>query len=69
VLANIGRYAREPNLGELFGRRGVIVGNPRLRPEVAFNARRGVPRRVPAALAARPARGSSTRGSTTRSTT
>src|SRR5207244_2122574 len=26
-----------PNLSELFGTRGVIVGNPRLRPETAFN--------------------------------
>jgi len=37
LLANAGRYAREPNLSELFGTRGVVVGNPRLRPEVAFN--------------------------------
>jgi len=37
LLANLSRYAREPNLSELFGTRGVIVGNPRLRPETAFN--------------------------------
>jgi outer membrane cobalamin receptor len=37
ILANIGRYAREPNLAELFGTRGVIVGNPLLRPEIALN--------------------------------
>ena len=37
LLANVGRYAREPNLEELFGNRGVVVGNPQLRPEVAFN--------------------------------
>jgi outer membrane receptor protein involved in Fe transport len=37
LLANIGRYAREPNLTELFGTQGVIKGNARLRPEVAFN--------------------------------
>jgi iron complex outermembrane receptor protein len=37
LLGNLGRFAREPNLSELFGTRGVIVGNPRLRPEVAFN--------------------------------
>ncbi len=37
LLANLSRYAREPNLAELFGTRGVIVGNPRLRPETAFN--------------------------------
>jgi iron complex outermembrane receptor protein len=48
VLANIGRYAREPNLGELFGRRGVIVGNPRLRPEVSFNRDAGFRLALPA---------------------
>jgi iron complex outermembrane receptor protein len=37
LLGNLGRYAREPNLQELFGNRGVVVGNPALRPEVAFN--------------------------------
>ena len=37
LLANVGRWAREPNLAELFGTRGVVVGNPGLRPEVALN--------------------------------
>jgi iron complex outermembrane receptor protein len=37
LLGNVGRWAREPNLAELFGRSGVLVGNPRLRPEVALN--------------------------------
>jgi iron complex outermembrane receptor protein len=47
LLANLGRYAREPNLGELFGTRGVIVGNPRLRPEVSFNRDAGFRLSVP----------------------
>jgi len=38
----VGRYAREPNLSELFGTRGAVVGNPALRPEVAFNRDAGV---------------------------
>ncbi|HZP41140.1 MAG TPA: TonB-dependent receptor [Candidatus Binatia bacterium] len=42
LLANVGRYAREPNLMELFGDRGVLVGNPRLQPEVAFNRDAGL---------------------------
>jgi outer membrane receptor protein involved in Fe transport len=37
LLGNVGRYARVPNLTELFGRSGVVVGNPRLEPEIAFN--------------------------------
>ncbi len=37
LLANVGRYARVPNLVELFGRSGALVGNPRLQPEIAFN--------------------------------
>jgi len=37
LLANVGRYAREPNLDELFGNRGVVVGNPNLVPETAWN--------------------------------
>jgi len=36
-LGNVGRYAREPNLEELFGNRGVVIGNPSLRPETALN--------------------------------
>jgi iron complex outermembrane receptor protein len=35
LLANGGRSARIPNLTELFGRNGVIAGNPHLRPETA----------------------------------
>jgi iron complex outermembrane receptor protein len=42
LLGNIGRYAREPNLIELFGDRGVLVGNPRLQPETAVNRDVGV---------------------------
>ena len=34
---NIGRWARPPNLQELFGNRGVVHGNPNLKPEVAHN--------------------------------
>src|SRR5262249_55994083 len=37
LLGNIGRYAREPNLEELFGTAGVVKGNPDLQAEVAFN--------------------------------
>ncbi|TMA70021.1 MAG: TonB-dependent receptor [Deltaproteobacteria bacterium] len=46
-LANLGRYAREPNLEELFGTRGVVIGNPSLRPEVAFNRDAGFHLAVP----------------------
>ncbi len=35
LLANGGRSARIPNLTELFGRNGFIIGNSELRPEVA----------------------------------
>jgi iron complex outermembrane receptor protein len=35
LLANGGRSARIPNLTELFGRNGVITGEPHLRPETA----------------------------------
>jgi iron complex outermembrane receptor protein len=35
LLGNVGRYTRVPNLEELFGDRGVVVGNPDLKPEVA----------------------------------
>src|SRR5207244_1817429 len=59
-LANLGRYAREPNLEELFGTRGVVIGNPSLRPEVAFNRdarfHLAVPGRGPLPGAARAAR-------------
>jgi iron complex outermembrane receptor protein len=37
LLGNLARYTREPNLQELFGNRGVVRGNPELRPEVATN--------------------------------
>src|SRR5262249_47699515 len=37
LLGNAGRYVRVPNLQELFGRAGVVVPNPTLRPEVAIN--------------------------------
>ena len=46
-LANLGRWAREPNLEELFGTRGVVIGNPSLRPEVAFNRDAGFHLTVP----------------------
>jgi iron complex outermembrane receptor protein len=37
LLGNVGRYARVPNLTELFGDRGAIRGNSALRPEEALN--------------------------------
>jgi outer membrane receptor protein involved in Fe transport len=49
LLGNAGRWAREPNLSELFGTQGVVVGNPRLRPEVAFNRDAGFRLPVPPA--------------------
>ncbi len=49
LLANVGRWAREPNLSELFGTQGAIVGNPRLRPEVAFNRDAGFRLSIPPA--------------------
>jgi len=49
LLGNVGRYARVPTLAELFGNRGVIVGNPDLRPETARNADVGVRATPPAA--------------------
>ncbi len=42
LLANVGRYARFPNLQELYGDAGVVVGNPDLQPEVARNVDTGV---------------------------
>jgi iron complex outermembrane receptor protein len=48
LLGNVGRWAREPNLSELFGSRGVVVGNPRLRPEKALNGDLGCRLAVPA---------------------
>lgn len=37
VRANLGRYVRWPNFYELFGDRGVIMGNPELTPEEGLN--------------------------------
>lgn len=34
---NLGRFERAPNLEELFGNRGFVQGNPRLRPEEGIN--------------------------------
>ena len=48
LLGNLGRYARVPNLNELFGDSGAIIGNPTLRPEVAFNRDVGVRLALPA---------------------
>jgi iron complex outermembrane receptor protein len=47
LLGNVGRWAREPNLTELFGTRGVVVGNPDLEPEKALNADVGFRLAVP----------------------
>jgi iron complex outermembrane receptor protein len=42
VRLNVGRYVRAPDLGELYADRGMTVGNPELRPEVAWSADAGV---------------------------
>jgi outer membrane cobalamin receptor len=42
VRTNLGRTVRAPDLGELYGDRGATVGNPELRPEVAWSADLGV---------------------------
>jgi outer membrane receptor protein involved in Fe transport len=47
LLGNIGRWPRVPNLSELFGTQGVVVGNPHLKPEVALNADIGFRYRPP----------------------
>jgi vitamin B12 transporter len=39
---NLGRYVRAPDLGELYADRGATVGNPELRPEVAWSADLGL---------------------------
>jgi len=39
---NAGRYVRAPELGELFGDRGSVIGNPDLDPEVSLNADAGL---------------------------
>jgi outer membrane receptor protein involved in Fe transport len=36
LLGNVGKAVRIPNLSELFGSRGVIIGNPDLQPERAL---------------------------------
>ena len=40
IMGNVGRHQRVPDLAELFGDRGVVVGNPALTPEtgVSFDA-------------------------------
>ncbi len=40
--ANGGRYLRTPDLAELYGDRGSVVGNPELDPEVGWNADAGL---------------------------
>jgi iron complex outermembrane receptor protein len=42
VRANGGRYLRAPDLAELYGDRGTVVGNPGLEPEVGWNADAGL---------------------------
>jgi outer membrane receptor protein involved in Fe transport len=42
VRLNLGRYVRAPDLGELYADRGMTVGNPELRPEVAWSGDLGV---------------------------
>ena len=39
--ANVGRYLRTPDLSELYGDRGSVIGNPELEPEVGINADAG----------------------------
>lgn len=41
LRANGGRYLRAPDLAELYGDRGTVIGNPELRPEVGWNADAG----------------------------
>ncbi len=40
--ANAGRYVRTPTLGEMFGDRGSVIGNPDLKPETGINADTGL---------------------------
>jgi iron complex outermembrane receptor protein len=42
LLGNVGRYARVPTLGELYGISGVVRGNDELRPEQGVTADLGV---------------------------
>ncbi len=40
--ANTGRFVRPPDLAELFGDRGAVIGNPDLKPELSLNADLGL---------------------------
>jgi len=42
LRANAGRYYRAPDLSELYGDRGAVIGNPRLEAEVGYDADAGV---------------------------
>jgi iron complex outermembrane receptor protein len=48
LLGNVARYQRVPNLQELFGQGGVIVGNPDLQPETSRNWDLGLRLTLPA---------------------
>ncbi len=41
LRASAGRFSRDPSLLELFGDRGAVVGNPRLKPETGVKAELG----------------------------
>lgn len=41
IRSNGGRYARTPDLSELFGDRGAVIGNPDLKAETGWNADAG----------------------------
>ncbi|ANM30309.1 hypothetical protein ABI59_13090 [Acidobacteria bacterium Mor1] len=45
LRGSVGRFFRAPNLTELFGNRGAIVGNPELRSESGWSGEFGVQRR------------------------
>jgi iron complex outermembrane receptor protein len=47
LLANAGRYERAPNLVELFGLSGTVIGNPSLVPEKSWNRDVGLRWRIP----------------------
>jgi iron complex outermembrane receptor protein len=47
LLGNVGRWERVPNLRELFGTAGLVVGNPDLKPERTFNWDVGLQARLP----------------------